>query len=100
MIRFPICSDQSTRSHLRNVYACLSLSMLAAAFGSGVHLFTDILKVYFILQLHVHKGNCDCLKFVGNVSPVIINHFGDQDTAAICKTTDKISIFVCGIPMI
>lgn len=95
-MRFPICSDQSTRSHLRNVYACLSLSMLAAAFGSGVHLFTDILKVYYILQLHVHKRNFDCLKYVGNVSPVIIN----QDTAAICKTTDKISIFVCGIPMI
>mmetsp|Transcript_79235 Transcript_79235/g.124972 ORF Transcript_79235/g.124972 Transcript_79235/m.124972 type:complete len:239 (-) Transcript_79235:395-1111(-) len=40
--------DQSTRSHLRNVYACLSLSMLAAAFGSGVHLFTDILKGGFL----------------------------------------------------
>lgn len=36
--------EQSTRHHLKNVYACLSASMLAAAVGSGVHLFTDILK--------------------------------------------------------
>ena len=41
----PVYSDQSTRHHLKNVYACLSASMLAAALGSGVHLFTDILKV-------------------------------------------------------
>ena len=43
-------SDQSTRHHLKNVYACLSASMLAAAVGSGVHLFTDILKVWTVLQ--------------------------------------------------
>jgi len=42
---FPVYSDQSTRHHLKNVYACLSASMLAAGLGSGVHLFTDILKV-------------------------------------------------------
>lgn len=43
-------SEQSTRHHLKNVYACLSASMLAAAVGSGVHLFTDILKVWTVLQ--------------------------------------------------
>lgn len=36
--------DQPTRQHLKSVYACLSLSVLMAAVGSGVHLFTDILK--------------------------------------------------------
>ncbi|XP_020612993.1 probable Bax inhibitor 1 [Orbicella faveolata] len=40
--------DQSTRHHLKNVYACLSASMLAAGLGSGVHLFTDILKGGFL----------------------------------------------------
>ena len=39
------CSDQSARRHLKNVYACLSASMLAAAVGSGVHIFTDMMKV-------------------------------------------------------
>ncbi|XP_078344718.1 putative Bax inhibitor 1 [Oculina patagonica] len=40
--------DQPTRHHLKNVYACLSASMMAAAVGSGVHLFTDILKGGFL----------------------------------------------------
>ena len=39
------CSDQPARHHLKNVYACLSASMLAAAVGSGVHIFTDMMKV-------------------------------------------------------
>ena len=49
-----ICSDQQTRRHLKNVYVCLSASMLTAALGSGVHLFTDMLKVhtnYYIINL-------------------------------------------------
>eukprot|EP00118_Oscarella_pearsei_P024591 m.306369 g.306369 ORF g.306369 m.306369 type:complete len:239 (+) comp41189_c0_seq1:75-791(+) len=29
--------DEQTRKHLKNVYACLSLSMLAAAAGSAIH---------------------------------------------------------------
>lgn len=49
-ILLPAYSDQPTRHHLKNVYACLSASMLAAAVGSGVHLFTDILKVWTVLQ--------------------------------------------------
>lgn len=36
--------DQPTIQHLKKVYTCLSLSMLIAAVGSGVHLFTDVLK--------------------------------------------------------
>nr|QMS47768.1 Bax inhibitor-1-like protein [Fimbriaphyllia ancora] len=40
--------DKPTRHHLKNVYACLSASMLTAALGSGVHLFSDILKGGFL----------------------------------------------------
>nr|XP_058956950.1 bax inhibitor 1-like [Pocillopora verrucosa] len=40
--------DQPTRQHLKKVYGCLSLSMLIAAVGSGVHLFTDVLKGGFL----------------------------------------------------
>lgn len=40
--------DQSTRLHLKKVYACLTGSMLSAACGSGVHLFTDVLKGGFL----------------------------------------------------
>lgn len=40
--------DQSTRLHLKMVYACLTMSMLSAACGSGVHLFTDVLKGGFL----------------------------------------------------
>ena len=37
--------DQATRSHLKNVYAALTLSTFLAAGGAAVHIFTDILKV-------------------------------------------------------
>ncbi|XP_044164073.1 probable Bax inhibitor 1 [Acropora muricata] len=40
--------DQSTRLHLKKVYACLTASMLSAGCGSGVHLFTDVLKGGFL----------------------------------------------------
>jgi len=43
--------DNPTRQHLKNVYACLSMSMVAAAVGSGVHLFTDILKGGFLSSI-------------------------------------------------
>ena len=33
------------RSHLKNVYATLTMSIMAASAGAYVHLFTDILKV-------------------------------------------------------
>ncbi|XP_031550679.1 probable Bax inhibitor 1 [Actinia tenebrosa] len=36
--------NHQTRQHLKNVYSCLCLTMLSAAVGSGIHLFTDILK--------------------------------------------------------
>lgn len=32
------------RQHLKNVYACLTMSTMAAAVGAAVHLFTDILQ--------------------------------------------------------
>ncbi|XP_015752790.1 PREDICTED: probable Bax inhibitor 1 [Acropora digitifera] len=40
--------DQPTRLHLKKVYACLTASMLSAGCGSGVHLFTDVLKGGFL----------------------------------------------------
>ena len=42
------CRDQATRSHLKNVYAALTLSTFAAAGGAAVHIFTDMLKVFLI----------------------------------------------------
>merc|ERR1712002_412896 len=36
--------DASTKKHLRNVYAALAITTLAAAAGAAIHLFTDILK--------------------------------------------------------
>ena len=40
--------NQETRSHLKNVYAALTLSTFAAAGGAAVHIFTDMLKVFLI----------------------------------------------------
>lgn len=36
--------DVATKKHLKNVYAALAISTLAAAAGAAVHLFTEILK--------------------------------------------------------
>ena len=47
-----ICRNQVTRSHLKNVYAALTLSTFLAAGGAAVHLFTDILKVC-LLFIHL-----------------------------------------------
>ena len=38
------------RSHLKNVYATLTMSIMAASAGAYVHLFTDILKVTIKLK--------------------------------------------------
>ena len=40
-----IISEAPVRSHLKNVYATLTMSIMAASAGAYVHLFTDILKV-------------------------------------------------------
>lgn len=40
--------EPPVRQHLKNVYACLTMSTMAAAVGASVHLFTDILKGGFI----------------------------------------------------
>jgi len=36
--------EAPVRSHLKNVYACLTMSVLSAAAGAYVHLFTDLLR--------------------------------------------------------
>ncbi|KAK5644395.1 hypothetical protein RI129_005695 [Pyrocoelia pectoralis] len=40
--------EPPVRQHLKNVYACLTMSTMAAAVGASVHLFTDILQGGFI----------------------------------------------------
>ncbi|KAJ8969687.1 hypothetical protein NQ317_014232 [Molorchus minor] len=40
--------EQPVRQHLKNVYACLGMSTMAAAVGASVHIFTDILQAGFI----------------------------------------------------
>jgi len=40
--------EQPVRQHLKNVYACLSMSTMAAAIGASVHLFTNILQAGFL----------------------------------------------------
>lgn len=44
-IRF---SEPSVRQHLKNVYACLTASTLAAAFGAYAHLYTNTLQAGFL----------------------------------------------------
>lgn len=39
------------RTHLVNVYACLTLSMVAAAVGAYVHVFTNFLSAGIITAL-------------------------------------------------
>lgn len=36
--------EAPVRSHLKNVYSCLTMSVLSAAAGAYVHLFTDLLR--------------------------------------------------------
>ncbi|KRT82619.1 hypothetical protein AMK59_4096, partial [Oryctes borbonicus] len=40
--------EQPVRQHLKNVYACLSMSTMAAAVGASIHLFTNILQAGFL----------------------------------------------------
>ncbi|KAG5892634.1 hypothetical protein JTB14_019722 [Gonioctena quinquepunctata] len=40
--------EKPVRQHLKNVYACLAMSTMAAAVGASVHLFTNILQAGFI----------------------------------------------------
>ncbi|KAB0794668.1 hypothetical protein PPYR_11507 [Photinus pyralis] len=40
--------EPPVRQHLKNVYACLTMSTMAAAVGASVHLFTEILQAGFI----------------------------------------------------
>lgn len=41
-------SEPPVRQHLKNVYACLTMSTMAAAVGASIHLFTDILQAGFL----------------------------------------------------
>jgi FtsH-binding integral membrane protein len=36
------------RQHLKNVYACLAMSTMAAAVGASIHLFTNIIQAGFL----------------------------------------------------
>ena len=38
-------SEAPVRGHLKNVYASLTMSVLSAAAGAYVHLFTNLLQV-------------------------------------------------------
>lgn len=40
--------EEPVRQHLRNVYACLTMSTMAAAIGASVHMFTNILQGGFL----------------------------------------------------
>ncbi|CAG9817101.1 unnamed protein product [Phaedon cochleariae] len=40
--------EPPVRQHLKNVYACLAMSTMAAAIGASVHLFTNILQAGFL----------------------------------------------------
>ena len=40
--------EAPVRQHLKNVYACLTMSTMAAAVGASIHLFTDILQAGFL----------------------------------------------------
>lgn len=43
--------DVATKKHLKNVYAALAISTLAAAAGASVHLFTSLMKGGFLASL-------------------------------------------------
>ena len=36
--------DTGTRAHLKNVYACLTMSLLSASAGAYTHLFTSLVR--------------------------------------------------------
>jgi len=57
--------NQETRSHLKNVYAALTLSTFAAAGGAAVHIFTDMLKGGFLASI-VGIGLLLALAFTSN----------------------------------
>ncbi|XP_044753925.1 bax inhibitor 1 [Coccinella septempunctata] len=40
--------EPPVKQHLKNVYACLAMSTLAAAIGASVHIYTDILQAGFL----------------------------------------------------
>ncbi|KAF2883969.1 hypothetical protein ILUMI_22197 [Ignelater luminosus] len=40
--------EPPVRQHLKNVYACLAMSTMAAAVGASIHLFTNILQAGFL----------------------------------------------------
>lgn len=44
-------SEKPVRTHLINVYACLTLSMVAAAVGAYVHVFTSFLSAGLLTAL-------------------------------------------------
>ena len=51
-----MCSEAPVRSHLKNVYATLTMAVMAAAAGAYVHVCTDILQGGGILLSLVGLG--------------------------------------------
>ncbi|XP_017773368.1 PREDICTED: bax inhibitor 1 [Nicrophorus vespilloides] len=43
--------EDPVRTHLKNVYACLTASTLSAAAGSAVHMYTDYLQAGFLTSI-------------------------------------------------
>merc|ERR1712156_1371479 len=52
--------DAPIRSHLKSVYACLTMSIMSAAAGAYVHLFTNLLRgggiLYALLSMGLVMG--------------------------------------------
>ncbi|XP_022917463.1 bax inhibitor 1 isoform X2 [Onthophagus taurus] len=43
--------EEPVRQHLKNVYACLTMSTMAAAAGASIHLFTNIIQAGFLASV-------------------------------------------------
>ncbi|XP_065052179.1 probable Bax inhibitor 1 [Rhopilema esculentum] len=75
--------DQQTRSHLKNVYAALTLSTFLAAGGAGVHIFTDVLKGGFLSGI-VGIGLMLALAFTSNEPKNQMKRMGYLGGFAFC----------------
>lgn len=49
---FFVCyREEPVRTHLKNVYACLTMSCLTAAAGAFVHMYTDLMEAGFLTAI-------------------------------------------------
>lgn len=51
MIKIYDCREPPVRQHLKNVYGCLSMSMLSAAGGVYIHMFSELLRANLLTTL-------------------------------------------------